>query len=252
MKITILVENSTSRTNNRLCASEWGFSVFIETRESNILFDTGHSDIYINNAKKLGIDLQSINYLAISHRHWDHVEGLLYHDFKDKKKIVLHPIALHKSPVGVMEIINNDFDVVTVTDTFEFSPNCYFLGEIPRVVEYETGEYKGEQILDDTALAFKTKKGVVVVTGCSHSGISNICEYAKKVTNQKLHAVIGGFHLFENDPSAVAGAIEYFKKEKPDYLYPMHCLDLPTLARFYNEFGIDKLGAGDIIEFEEN
>ena len=251
MKITILVENSTSRTHHKLCASEWGFSAFIQTKSANILFDTGHSDIYWRNAQNLDLDLNTTHFVTLSHRHWDHVEGLLCHDFNDKKKIVMHPEVLNKAPNNVIDVVKKDFEIVTSSKPLEFCPDCYFLGEIPRKVGYEKGEYKGDKMLDDTALAIKTKDGVVVITGCSHSGISNICEYAKEITNQKLFAVMGGFHLFEDDPEAVDGSINYFKAENPRYLYPMHCVDLPTMAKFYNEFRIQKLGAGDEIEFEE-
>ncbi len=106
-------------------------------------------------------------------------------------------------------------------------------------------------MLDDSAIAVKSSKGVIVITGCSHAGISNICDYAKQVTGQKLYAVIGGFHLFEDDQKAVNGTIDFFKKEKPKYLYPMHCIDFPTLVKFYTIFGIKKLSTGDTIEFSD-
>jgi 7,8-dihydropterin-6-yl-methyl-4-(beta-D-ribofuranosyl)aminobenzene 5'-phosphate synthase len=250
MEITILVENQTGRIQNELCASEWGLSAVISINGVNILFDTGHSDIYWQNAQKLGIDLNDVDFIALSHHHWDHTEGLLSHIFKDKKKIILHPDILNNASKDVIDIIKKDFEVIPSNGVLEFSPSIYFLGEIPRKFDYEKGTYKNK-MLDDTALAIKSKNGVIVLTGCSHSGISNICEYAKKVTGQKLFAVIGGFHLFEDEGSVVEETIKYFKNEKPDYLYPMHCVDFPVLVKLHNEFNIKKLGAGDTIEFEE-
>lgn len=250
MKITILVENQTSRTKNKLCASEWGFSAFIQTGETSILFDTGHSGIYWRNAKNLGLNLEDTQFVILSHRHKDHAKGLLYHEFKTKKKLVIHPDILEKAEKEVTAVIKKDFEIVLSKEPLEIIPNFYFLGEIPRIVSYEKGVYENEKMFDDTALAVKTKKGAVIITGCSHSGISNICERAKQVTGQDLYAVIGGFHLFEDDPKAVEGAIEYFKKENLQHLYPMHCVDFPTMVKFYNEFGVKKLGVGDVIEFE--
>lgn len=251
MKITFLVENATSKTNSRLCSSEWGFSAYIETSEGNYLFDTGHTDIYWKNAEKLGIDLNNTDIVLLSHRHWDHVKGLLSHKFKTKKKIITHPETISEADDGVEDIVRRDFDFRPSSGVCEFAPGHFYLGEIPLTVSWEKGVYNEEHLKDDSALAFKTKNGCVVVTGCSHAGISNICEYAKKVTGQDLYAVMGGFHLFEKDSESVDGALEYFKKEKPVHFYPMHCIDFPTMARFYNEFKMPKLGAGDILELDE-
>lgn len=251
MKITILVENQTGRTNSNLCSSEWGFSAFIQHQNTNILFDTGHSNAYWRNAENLGINLQITNIIILSHHHWDHTKGLLHHGFKEKKKIVMHPEVLSKAEKEVVAVIKKGFEIRTSEKPLELAPNIYFLGEIPRKVRYGKGTYRNDKMLDDTALAVKTEKGAIVVTGCSHAGISNICERAKEVTGQKLFAIIGGFHLFENDPKGVEGAIDYFKKEKPQYLYPMHCIDLPTLVKFYDEFKIKKICTGDSMNIQE-
>lgn len=251
MKITILTENSTSHSHSRLYSSEWGLSIYIQTKNTNILFDTGHSDIYWKNAEKMGIDLNDTDFVILSHRHWDHVEGILHHRFKKKKKIILHPDFLKKATKNITTMIQKDFEVIESSTPLRFSEENYFLGEIPRKMSYEKGTYKNHQMLEDTALAIKSENGVILIAGCSHSGISNICEYAKQVTNQNLFAVVGGFHLFENDPEAIHGTIKYFKKEKPEYLYPMHCVDFPTMVKFHNEFKVKKLGAGDEIILEK-
>ena len=104
---------------------------------------------------------------------------------------------------------------------------------------------------DDSALAIKSKDGTIVLTGCSHSGICNICKYAKEVVGQKLYSVIGGFHLFKDDPKVVNGTIKYFNAEISERLYPMHCVDFPTLVRFHNKFKFRKYCTGDVLEFEE-
>jgi 7,8-dihydropterin-6-yl-methyl-4-(beta-D-ribofuranosyl)aminobenzene 5'-phosphate synthase len=113
-------------------------------------------------------------------------------------------------------------------------------------------------MIDDSAIAIKTPHGVVVIAGCSHSGICNICEYAKKATGLPLYAVIGGFHLMgggagnagalNGDAEILNGTIDYFKNENPKFIYPMHCVDYSALAKFHEIFGIQKLSVGDIIE----
>ena len=250
MKITILVENQISHAAAKTCSAEWGFSAFVEVNGIHILFDTGHTDIYKHNAKNLNIDLQRTDFVVLSHHHWDHAGGLKYHEFKDKKKLIIHPDILEKLPDMETEKLLADFKITTTKSPLEFSKDIFYLGEIPRKTSFEKGLYKGKPIPDDSAIAIKSEHGVIVVTGCSHSGIANICEQAKKVTGQNLYAVIGGFHLFEKETEAVEGTIAYFKKEHPKYLYPMHCVDFPTLTKFRNVFGIERMSTGDVIRIE--
>ncbi len=251
MKITILVENQSSHAGAKVCLAEWGFSAFIQKNNVNILFDTGHTGIYKHNAEKLNIDLQDTNFVVLSHHHWDHAGGLQHHNFKNKKNLIIHPEILDKLPIKASQKLQTDFKIIPSKKPLEFSEGIYYLGEIPRESTFENGIYKNDSMHDDSAIAVKSSKGTIVITGCSHAGITNICEYAKKVTGQELYAVIGGFHLFENNQIAVNGTIEYFKKEKPKYLYPMHCVDFPTLAKFYTIFGIEKLSTGDTIVFSD-
>jgi 7,8-dihydropterin-6-yl-methyl-4-(beta-D-ribofuranosyl)aminobenzene 5'-phosphate synthase len=248
MKITLLNENSAGRQNHKLCLAEWGLSVFIEVNGINILLDTGNTDVYIKNAKQLNIDLDSVDFIVLSHNHWDHTGGLRFHEFKDKKKIIIHPQILEKLPKEQSNKLIKDFEIITSTKPLEFSKNIYYLGEIPRKNNFEKGEWKGDPMIDDSAIVIKTNQGAVVISGCSHSGIANICEYAKEITDQKLFGVIGGFHLFEDNKTTIEKTIEYFKKEKPKYLYPMHCVDNFAMSKFYNNFQIKKYSSGDIFE----
>ena len=239
--------------------AEWGFSAFIEFNGHKILFDTGLSDVYRRNADVAGIDLETVDTLALSHFHRDHTGGLLHHGFKTKKKIILHPrilTAVLKTGdqdikddfANIHAVLEKDFEVVTSTEALEFAPDAFFLGEIPRLNDFEPGGFEGDAMEDDTALAFRTDKGAVVVTGCSHAGICNISEYAKQVTGQPLYAVIGGFHLLEEENPPLKETIAYFKKENPPVLLPMHCVDFPALVAFHNAFGSKKYAAGDVIE----
>ncbi|MBU1000617.1 MBL fold metallo-hydrolase [Patescibacteria group bacterium] len=248
MRITLLCENTTGYGGHDVCLAEWGFSAFIQVGGVNVLFDTGATGVYWRNAKKLKINLDDAHFVVLSHYHWDHTGGLRYHNFKTKKKMVIHPQILEKLPPDEPKKVKNDFEIISSVKPLEFSKDIYYLSQIPRKNNFEQGGFKDDKMLDDSAIAIKTKKGVVIITGCSHSGICNICEYAKKVTGQKLYAVIGGFHLFESDQKAVRGTIEYFKAEKPKHLYPMHCVDFPTLSEFYSNFKIAKKSSGDVIK----
>lgn len=248
IKATILCENTAGYESARECLSEWGLSIFLETADhTNILFDTGHTDVYMKNAAALNIDINDANFVVLSHHHWDHSGGLRFHPFQTKKKMVIHPQVLSKMPKDEAENIKNTFEIITTTTPIELTKNVYYLGEIPRLTHFETGMHKNDAMLDDSAIAIRSENGAIVITGCSHAGICNICEYAKHITGQKLYAVMGGFHLFENDQTAVEGTINYFKVEAPKYLYPMHCVDFPTLSKLHAAFNITKVSTGDSI-----
>ena len=100
-------------------------------------------------------------------------------------------------------------------------------------------------LLDDTALAFKSKNGLVIITGCSHSGIVNICEYAKKVCGcNKISAIIGGLHLLRADDSRINKTVDYFKAQNLDVIYPCHCTGFNTICKMYQSLNVKSIGVG--------
>jgi 7,8-dihydropterin-6-yl-methyl-4-(beta-D-ribofuranosyl)aminobenzene 5'-phosphate synthase len=104
-------------------------------------------------------------------------------------------------------------------------------------------------IIDDSAIAIKFGDELSIITGCSHSGIVNIVEYACKVTGiNKLKMVIGGFHLKEQNRQTIK-TVEYFEEKSPEILIPSHCTDLPALALFQSKFGCSLLKTGMEIHF---
>ena len=249
MKITLLCENVAGHNGSKICLAEWGFSAFIQIKDINILFDTGHTDVYKKNAERLGINLENTDFIILSHSHWDHTGGLRFHNFKNQKKLITHPEVFKKLPNEESKKIKNDFEIITSKKPLEFSKDVFYLGEIPRRNNFEDINLE-KRILDDSAIVIKTPKGAVLISGCSHSGICNICEYAKEISGQNLYAIIGGFHLFEKRQKTVDKTIDYFKAENPEYLLPMHCVDFSTQAKFYVNFGTKKYSTGDIIEIE--
>ena len=106
------------------------------------------------------------------------------------------------------------------------------------------GKMTDDTVKDDTAIVYKSKKGLFIVTGCSHSGICNIIEYAKKVCNEnKVCGVIGGFHLFDIN-ERLNKTIQYFKEINPKLLYPCHCISLDAKIELGKELKINEVGVG--------
>ncbi|MEM7743016.1 MAG: MBL fold metallo-hydrolase [Pseudomonadota bacterium] len=274
MKITLLCENEASAMPWK---AEWGFSAWVEYRGTNVLFDMGLSDVWRFNADHAGIDLDTVDVIAFSHIHRDHTKGVLWHGFNApsgsdaagadqnrRKRVILHPRVMEPPPdiaedrsnaaqdyAEIQSVLRRDFAVLESEGPQELAPGAFFLGHIPRVTPFEKGAYKDDPMPDDTALAFRTSKGAVVVSGCSHAGICNISEAAKQVTGQKLHAVIGGFHLLHAEDPPVDETIAWFRDEGVEVLLPMHCVEFDILARFHAELGTRKLGAGSVIELDD-
>lgn len=159
MKITLLCENTSSYEGAKICSSEWGFSVFIQVGDINLLFDTGHTDIYKKNAKALNINLDSADFVILSHYHWDHSDGLRFHEFKSKKKLITHSAVFDKLPKDESKKIKEDFEITTSKEPLELSKGIFYLGEIPRENNFEDGGFEGDKMLDDSAIVIKTKKG---------------------------------------------------------------------------------------------
>ncbi len=258
MKLTVLTENAAGGD----LAAEHGLSYLIETRSGTVLFDTGHSDIFLKNAEKLGVDLEQTGIVVLSHGHWDHGNGLNY---LRGKRLICHPDAFikryrgnHSLNIGLdLEAgeLQRRFDIVTSKKPFTVNEEVVFLGEIPRSNDFEAqtttfvDEYgEDDYIMDDSALAIVERGKLTVVTGCSHSGICNIVDYARLVTGvQHVEAVFGGFHL-KGDDRQTEETINYFKTNDIDRVYPSHCTELPALAAFHRAFQNRQIKTGMMFE----
>ncbi len=255
MKLTILTDNI---AGGRFLA-EHGLSYLIEIDDEKILFDTGRSDVFLQNAKRLGIDIQNeVHTVVLSHGHWDHGNGLSY---LSGKTLVTHPAAFSKryrktdkSYPGLepeSEELSKRYAIHTSENPVQITSNLWYLGEIPRVNDFEaqTTPYmldNGEDdfIFDDSALVAVVGDEIVVVSGCAHSGICNICEYAKTITGiTKIKCVIGGFHL-KDQGWQTQKTLDYFIENRIENLLPSHCTELPAKALFRQNFEFPEVKTG--------
>ncbi len=263
MKIQVLVDNNTYIDAYYL--AEPAACYYIEIDGSKILFDTGYSHILLSNAAKMNVDLEKISHIVLSHGHNDHTGGLLYlHEKMDCSaiKLIAHRDCFLPKKMGQQSIgspflekeIKKYFDYCPQEGVFHLSENCIFLGEIPQSNDFELREEMGEVqrqgiwqrdiLKEDTALVCKTKQGLFIVTGCSHSGICNIIEYAKRVCKeQKIAGVLGGFHIFEQG-QRLDKTIDYFVKNHITLLYPCHCVGFEAKAKIHQAIAIKEVGVG--------
>lgn len=239
--------------------AEHGFSSMITVTEGEtsrtMLFDFGFSPCgAAQNAEALDADLTMVEQMALSHGHLDHVGGL--HELSGKTNrskipLVLHPAAFRnpryttapngrkiKFPAFTRE--KADAAGASVVETVRPYPmldqTAIFLGQVPRVTAFEKGtpfllcEINGQEqpdpFDDDSAMVFNVRgKGLVILTGCAHSGIVNTVSHAQKVTGVKaVMAIMGGFHLGNADlETVVKPTIEALKAFSPIYMIPTHC-----------------------------
>ena len=256
MKLTVLVDNNTIIDEYYL--GEPGLSFYIEDNDTKILFDTGYSDVFLRNADSLNISLDNLDYLVLSHGHNDHTGGLRY--IKDKLQnttLITHPQLFVKRFHEGLEvgspIDKHDLNVLTfinTKDTLKITDRLYYLGQIDRVNSFENrtiGTLKDntpDSVIDDSALAYKTDEGLFIITGCSHSGICNIIEKAKKELNEeRIIGVIGGFHLME-DNKQLYDTVQYFKRNKITNLYPCHCCNLVSKIKMSKVANVHEVGVG--------
>lgn len=269
MKITMLVDNNTFI--DRYYLGEPAASFYIEIEDKRILFDTGYSDILIQNARLMNIDLTLVTDIILSHGHNDHSRGLKFLNEKidiSAMRLIAHPDCFLPKYYFDGEYVGAPYlhmdeimEYIPTKDVYPITQELLFLGEIPRVNDYENQEPLGtyiidnkqekDFILDDSALVYKTKNGLFVITGCSHSGICNIVEYAKKVCkDERVLGILGGFHLFE-DNEQLRKTIEYLENNHIQYLYPSHCVSLKARAKMIETLPVYETGVGMVFEIND-
>lgn len=264
MKLTVLVDNNT--LIDQYFLGEPAVSYYIEDEDEKILFDTGYSDVFIRNADKLHINLAEITKIVLSHGHNDHTGG--FHFLKDQYdlshvELFAHPDVFHEKRASGENIGSNleenavaKLCNLSITkQPVPISNNIIFLGEIPSTHSFEArfpiGEknvsnnhYLDDYVMDDSALVYQCSKGLFIITGCSHSGICNIIEYAKTVCkNDTVLGVIGGFHLFQTG-ARLEQTIQYFLDNSINELYPCHCVSFKVKSEINSRIPIQEVGVG--------
>ncbi len=280
MKLTILVDNNT--LVDKYYLGEPALSFVIETENKKILLDTGYSDLFLKNAAKMNMNLLDVDEIVISHGHNDHTMGLIPYikyimekkdeGMKIEKPILrMHPYALipkMDSKIGNIGMmisktqLEHHFNVMTSKEPVHITDRLVFLGEIERQNDFEIvdnprkinieGQEIDDILLDDTALVYKSPKGLIIITGCSHSGICNICSYAKKACqDDRTIDIIGGLHLQNPSEERLEKTIKYLKENSIKQLHACHCTDLRSKIAIGNEIPVIEVGAGTVIKYNE-
>ena len=273
MELTVLVDNNT--LVDRYFYGEPGVSYFIKDEGKRILFDVGYSDLFIENGRKMNINLLNIDFLILSHGHLDHTWGLgplikfyteaIIEKINYKKPLlVAHPLTFLTKKINALDEIGSmiseekaskHFNMELSKDPVWLTEKIVFLGEVERKNDFEAKKPIGKVIkddfenddylMDDSALVYNSSMGLIIITGCSHAGICNIIEYAKKICKKdRIIDIIGGFHLINPSKEQLQGTLEYMKKLELDEVHACHCTDLNSKIALSKIINLKEVGVG--------
>lgn len=272
MKIISLSENT---TNQESLGTEHGLSLYIETEKNKILFDTGASGLFYENAQKLGVNLSDVEIAVISHGHNDHGGGLkTFLSINSKAKIYINKRAFNKHyakrPNGELEYIGLDRTVmpseriILTDDYFKINDELELFSNVAGDELVPSGNKSLLMQLADTQVAdsfaheqnmiIHEKDKTLLLAGCAHRGIVNIINHMNAKLNKQADYVIGGFHLYNpvsdksEDKETVKRIADYLMKTKSIY-YTCHCTGVESykLLKKYLGDKIRYLSAGSQI-----
>jgi len=267
LKVTTILDNIVQSAGP---VAHWGFSTLIEYesrgRRRRVLLDTGSDrECILRNLKTLKVDIRGIDAVVLSHGHWDHTSATVdVVRASGDVRVYAHPSAFQ--PVlrvdekgkrrrisvpdgqGVAEIEAAGGKLMMSKIPVEVAPGVWATGEVPRA-SFETvmelvkerlvreGSEAPDTIPDDQSLFLIEKDvGLIVITGCAHSGPLNILGYVESLTGERVRAFIGGTHLTGRKPEYTKATIEGLKKHDIRILSPCHCTGFRAMAELCNAF----------------
>ncbi|HRP88049.1 MAG TPA: MBL fold metallo-hydrolase [Gammaproteobacteria bacterium] len=250
---------------------DWGYAALIEVNGQRILFDTGNNgDILEKNARARNIDLSRLDFVVMSHRHGDHIGGLAF-------LLEINPTVKIFAPKEGFGVFGADLpSSFYPKDPTLPAEQRYFDGEPPEVMRFgsawpaadfelidkdteiatnvhviaQVSQKTGTLELRELSLAVNTDQGLIVLVGCSHSGVENIVAAASKI-NPSIQLLAGGFHLIQGKAEELAAVITALRDtHQVAYVAPGHCTGELTFTALTQAFGDRYLYAGLGTTFE--
>ncbi len=250
MKIVTLIENLVYKKG---LYAEHGLAIYIETENKKILFDTGQSGLFLENAKTLGISVAEIDILVLSHGHYDHTGGLYPFLRVNSKAEVYAKEHLFIPKYGGRnrfrgtlfnrELLKNRLVSVDVIRKID---ECIFVMPDIDIVNSIDTHFKGmnkkannkfipDEFDDELFLVIKQDERIHIITACSHRGITNICNAATSHFNLPVGLILGGFHMNDCTRDQYGHISNYFRILHPESIGVCHCTGVEKYAEMYND-----------------
>lgn len=245
MQIVTLIENYAQQGG---LFAEHGLSILIDTGSKRILLDTGQTGNFMRNAQVLGIDIMDIDFVVLSHSHYDHTGGL--YDFLkvNTKAIVFCKEEIfnpkYNSTKDLIGLIYHDdilkgrvtfVDSVTqLTDTIFLNPQIIIHHSIDTHFDNLKVKINGSLITDEMSdelfITIRHPHTISILSSCSHRGITNICKTAIDYFKLPIYSITGGFHIRQCSPEQYDFLVDYFNEIQPSLLGICHCTGVDKFA----------------------
>lgn len=269
MEIKILMDNHAAEG----FIAQWGLSVWIQYRGRKILLDTGSSGDFVQNAALMGIDLNEVEFGVLSHAHYDHGDGMeaffeqnsramFYirqgagencYDLKgeEPKYIGLKPGTLSRFKDRIC-FVDGDYELFPGVRLLPH--RTAGLGEKGRKVGmycWRDGGWQPDSFAHEQSLVLEAEKGLVIFNSCCHAGADTIVREAQAAfPDQPIHAIVGGFHLYQMDPEEVRAFARRLAETGVAHVITGHCTGQAAYDILREELGdkVRQLSAGLVIE----
>jgi 7,8-dihydropterin-6-yl-methyl-4-(beta-D-ribofuranosyl)aminobenzene 5'-phosphate synthase len=258
LKLTVLIDNQISISD---LSSQHGLSIWLESGESRILFDTGLDSMFMKNAQALDIEVITATHLLLSHGHYDHTGGVpeLLNQGAHPT-LVIGPEAWFQRksthPIGIRwcQEILEDLNVIINQNAYNIEPGIIAanIGSRPdaalrhlKLQRFVDGHWEPDTFPDEQILILQTTEGLVVITGCTHCGVDALINFIKMIAgNTPIYALIGGLHLFESTHEDIQAVAEKLRSIK--HIWTNHCTGPKSFAKLQEILGpqIEWAGAG--------
>ncbi|WP_333496967.1 MBL fold metallo-hydrolase [Kluyvera sp. CHPC 1.251] len=237
LTLRVLLENHLARGADSGLRAKAGLSLLLEDETSSILFDTGPDDSFLHNATQMGISLDNLTATVLSHGHYDHCGGVPW--LPDNSRIICHP-TIGNERYAVLNVAGRSHKIKKLSLEIDYarhrmeytraplhiSDRFIWSGEIAvdKPQAYGVTGDETDYVIDEGVLIYLSEHGLVIITGCGHRGIINIVRHCQRITGiDKVHAIIGGFHLRCASPRTLWQVRQFLQQLKPDKVMGCHC-----------------------------
>lgn len=273
LQLTVLCEDA--RRDPRLVA-EHGLSMLLETPRHRVLLDTGAGSAFLRNAGTMGVDLERLDGVVLSHGHYDHTGGLgALLEGTGAQRVVAHPLVFRRRSApgkrrerrsigpplaeSRYEALGAEFELTA--EPFSWGDDVLTTGQVPEAfpdrrpgrlqVEID-GQVVPDDFADDISVVVRLAEGIVIVTGCAHAGLRNIVRRAVEVSGTgSIHAIVGGTHLIAYEAAEVRSFAAALNAAGVKALAPCHCTGARAIEELNKTFDgrVASLATGDVAQF---